>query len=183
MDQLQGLETPDRPTKHTERDMLDALARRYSQASQATNDRWVRAEHVRNGLGFFGYDERTYWKTGRCTGQVRTADFIAIDAWDSKQIIHGHEVKVSRSDWLHELADPSKAEAFKQFCHHWWLVVPDASIVRLGELPEGWGLLALRGDTLRAVRRAPMLDPKDMPQPIWISFARSASKTAWKVGR
>lgn len=182
MEQLDGLEAPDRPTKHTERDMLDALARRYSQDSQATNDRWVRAEHVRNGLGFYGYDEDGYQRFGRCTGQLRTADFIAIDGWDSKgQRIHGHEVKVSRSDWLHELADPSKAEAFKQFCHHWWLVVPDASIVRGDELPAGWGLLAFRGAALHAVRRAPLLEPKPMPKPIWISFARSASKTAWKA--
>lgn len=180
---LTGLEPAEPKTKYTERDMLNALARRYSQDSQTTNDRWVRAEHVRNGLGFYGYDPDGYQKFGRCTGPLRTADFIAIDGWDSKgQRVHGHEVKVSRSDWLHELADPSKAEAFKQFCDHWWLVVPDEKIVRPGELPPGWGLLAFRGPVLYAVKRAPKLEPKPIPKPIWISLMRSASKTAWKVG-
>lgn len=165
--------------KFTERDMLDALARRYSQISQGVNDRWVRAEHVRNGTGFYGYDSTT----GRCSGSLRTADFIAIDTWESKgHEIHGHEVKVSRSDWLHELADPSKAEAFKRYTHRWWLVVPDESIVRFGELPFGWGLLAFRGERLHAVHRAPLLAPEPIPGPIWISLMRASSKTAWKVG-
>lgn len=165
--------------KFTERNMLDALASRYTQISQGTNDRWVRAEHVRNGTGFYGWSDAT----GRCTGPLRTADFLAIDTWESKgQRIHGHEVKVSRSDWLHELADPSKAEAFKRYVHHWWLVVPDAKIVRPGELPEGWGVLALRGGRLHAVHRAPLLTPEPMPTPMWIGLMRAASKTAWKVG-
>lgn len=175
---LAGLEEPAPTVKFTERDMLDALALRYTQQSQGTNDRWVRAEHVRNGTGFYGYDEQ--W--GKCCGPLRTADFIAIDTWESKgHEIHGHEVKVSRSDWLHELADPSKSEAFKQYMHRWWLVVPDAKIVRPGELPTGWGLLALRGSRLHAVHRAPSLAPKPMPTPLWISLIRAASKTAWKV--
>jgi hypothetical protein len=176
--EIPGLEQPEPVVKYTERNMLDLLARRYSQPSQAANDRWVRADHVRNGVGFYGYDE----VTGRCNTSLRTADFIAIDTWESKGLeIHGHEVKVSRSDWLHELADPTKAEAFKRYCNRWWLVVPDESIVRKGELPAGWGLLALRGGLLYAVHRAPALDPLPMPKPIWISLMRSASKTAWKV--
>lgn len=180
MTEIPGLEIPEPAVKFTERDMLDALARRYTKVSQGTNDRWIRAEHVRNGVGFYGYNE----ETGKCNDWrgLRIADFIAIDTYESKGLeVHGHEVKVSRSDWLHELADPTKAEAFKQFCNRWWLVVPDASIVRPGELPEGWGLLAFRGDILHAVRRAPHLEPKPIPKPIWISLMRSASKTAWKV--
>ena len=175
--ELPGFATPP-VSKVTERDMLDALARRYTERSQGTNDRWVRAEHVRNGTGFYGYDEAS----GRCTTALRTADFIAIDTWESKgHQIHGCEVKISRSDWLHELADPSKAEAFKKYTHRWWLVVPDASIVRSGELPKGWGLLAFHGTHLYPVKRAPALDPLPMPMPLWISLARSSSKTAWKV--
>ncbi|MFI5426079.1 hypothetical protein [Aeromicrobium sp. UC242_57] len=32
--------------------------------------------------------------------------------WIKAPIFHGHEVKVSRSDWLTELRDPTKAETF-----------------------------------------------------------------------
>lgn len=178
--EIPGLEIAEPPVKYTEADMLKFLSWRYTQKSQGLNDRWIRAEHVRNGVGFYGYNE----KTGKCDDYrgLRIADFIAIDTHQSKGLeVHGHEVKVSRSDWLHELADPSKADAFKRYCNRWWLVVPDASIVRPGELPDGWGLLALRSGALHAFHRAPTLDPLPIPKPIWISLMRSASKTAWKV--
>jgi hypothetical protein len=52
----------------------------------------------------------------------------------------GHEVKASRSDWLTELANPGKADAWADQCHEWWLItVP--GVVRDGELPAGWGLM------------------------------------------
>lgn len=178
MQELSGLEVPEPKVKYTERDMLDLLAQRYTQVSQGINDRWVRGEHVRNGVGFYGYDE----ERGKCSTFLRTADFIAVDTWESKGLeVHGHEVKVSRSDWLHELADPDKAEAWKRYCNRWWLVVPDASIVRPGELPEGWGMYVIRGGKLHAKHRAPRLDPLPLPKPLWISLMRAASKTAWKV--
>lgn len=53
---IPGLEPSTPVQKFTERDMLDALARRHTQVSQGVNDRWVRAEHVRNGTG------KTEWK-------------------------------------------------------------------------------------------------------------------------
>lgn len=180
IDMIPELAPAEPKVKYTERDMLDLLARRYTQRSQGTNDRWVRAEHVRNGVGFHGYSEAT----GRCNDYLglRTADFIALDTYESKGLdVHGHEVKVSRSDWLHELADPTKADAWKRYCNRWWLVVPDASIVRAGELPTGWGLLTIRGGKLHAAHRAPLLEPLPMPKPLWISLMRAASKTAWKV--
>lgn len=57
----------------------------------------------------------------------------------SGQLLRGHEVKVSRADWLHELDQPEKAEFWSDACHEWWLVTPVAEIVALGELPPGWG--------------------------------------------
>lgn len=52
---------------------------------------------------------------------------------DRTPTLIGHEVKVSRADWLHELKQPEKAEAWKRFCHEWYLVVSDAAIVREGD--------------------------------------------------
>ncbi|ATN88681.1 hypothetical protein SEA_DEMSCULPINBOYZ_86 [Mycobacterium phage Demsculpinboyz] len=60
----------------------------------------------------------------------------------SGRILIGHELKVSRSDWLNELNKPGKADAWADQCHQWWLVVSDPSIVHEGELPEGWGLMS-----------------------------------------
>jgi hypothetical protein len=117
----------------TERDMLDMLHRRYGQQSYngaVSARRYICAEHVRARAGF----------------DCRTADFIAVDTWESSMrqgwlTVHGVEVKVSRSDWLRELKDPGKAAEGMRYASHRWLAVPHASIVRDGELPDGWGLL------------------------------------------
>lgn len=155
----------------TERDMLDLLLDRYTAIRRGTiSDRWVRAEHVKSSTGYADGD--------------RIADFVAGDkhggnAYGDKLALHGHEVKVSRSDWLSELKDPSKADAIKRYMHHWWLVVPDASIVKLGELPEDWGLLVPGPDgRLRARKSAPRLTPEPPPLGFIISLMSSASRTA-----
>jgi hypothetical protein len=159
--------------RHTERTMLDLLHRRYNARSQG-GDKFLRAEHVRNGTGFMGWNEPAQ----RCIGQLRTADFVAVNTWESQgHMIIGHEVKVSRSDWLHELADPEKAEAWKRYCDRWYLVVSDRTIVRPGELPAGWGLLAPAGDSLRTFVRAGVLERAPMPTPLWVSLGRAIHKT------
>ena len=170
------------PSHHyTERDMLDALHARYSQTSQGTSRRYVTAEHVRVACGFGGvsFEQGIYqaeWRT------MRTADFLAQDCREAQGIhLHGHEVKVSRSDWLTELADPSKADAIKRYCDFWWLVIPDRGIVR-DDLPDDWGLIALdRTGKLRVVRRAPKLDPEPHPPTFRASLMRAVAKTAQRL--
>lgn len=54
----------------------------------------------------------------------------------------GHELKISRADWLNELSKPGKADTWADECHEWWLVVSDPAIVHEGELPAGWGLMS-----------------------------------------
>jgi len=165
--------------KATERAMLDALHARYSQTSQGQLQRYVCAEHVRNGCGFGDWD---YLLNQR--RDLRTADFIAQDTWEAPGLLlHGHEVKVSRADWLRELAEPGKAEAIKRFCDRWWLVVPDARIVR-DDLPDGWGLLAFGvNGKLRIVKRAPRLTPEPMPATFRASLMRAVAKTAGRRRR
>lgn len=60
----------------------------------------------------------------------------------SGRILVGHELKVSRADWLNELNKPGKSDAWADECHEWWLVVNDPAIVHDGELPAGWGLMS-----------------------------------------
>lgn len=158
----------DAPSSITERDMLDALVRRYTQIRPGmASDRWVRAEHVQSRIGY----------AGGAGGLLRVADFLAMDTYPATAAIHGVEVKVSRADWLHELADPMKAEVFKRHCHFWWLAVPDASIVR-DDLPDGWGLLVLGKAGLRVRVAAPRLDPVPVPLALTMTIARAAAKTA-----
>lgn len=149
----------------TERDVLDCLRARYSQR-YGNGYRWAYAEHVKSETGF------------AIGGRLRIADAIAMDCWTSSGMeLHGHEVKVSRSDWLTELRDPDKAEAFRPCMNRWWLVVPDLAIVR-DDLPDGWGLmLATRGTTV-IKRRAPLGDPEPMPRGMLAGLLRATAKTA-----
>lgn len=152
--------------KWTERDMLDLLALKLASEAQGNGgNRWILAEHVRSKAGF---------------DAPRVADAIAIDTWPSKGLeLHGFEVKVSRSDWLTELRQPEKSEPFRRFCDRWWLVVPDRQIVRAGELPDGWGLMAMRGHGLARIRSAPLMADRDpVSRDLLACLMRSASLTA-----
>jgi hypothetical protein len=150
----------------TEREVLDLLLARYNtDRSGAVADRWVRAEHVQSSQSF-----------GR--EQIRIADFLAIDKWQSSHAIYGHEVKVSRADWLSELRDPSKAQAIMRFCTYWYLVVPTASIVKPGELPAGWGLMVQAGSRLRIRHKAPELTPEPLTLDFTASLVHAVQRTA-----
>lgn len=145
--------------------MVNMLAARYTRISMGAH-RYAYADHVGDKPGY----------------PQRICDFIAIDCYQNlgaeRNPIHGHEIKASRGDWLTELRNPDKAEAFKRYCDRWWLVVSDRRIVRDGELPEDWGLLVIAGDKLRTVKRAPKLTPEPMPRPLLASLMRAVAKTA-----
>lgn len=150
-------------TRVTERDVLAWLRRRYGTV-HGNGYRWVFATHVRNAAGF---------------DAARTADAVAMDLWPSKGLeIHGHEVKVSRSDWLTELRDPEKATAVGRYCDRWWLVVPDRAIVRDGELPRDWGLLVATPTSVRAAVRAPRRFAEPATRSFMASLLRATMKTA-----
>lgn len=167
---------PEAAPKVTERHMLDLLHERYSQISQGDSIRYACAEHVASHSG--------WTNAAGQYGNPRRADFIAQDCWTQQGLLlHGHEVKVSRSDWLTELADPSKADAIKRYCDRWWLVAADKAIVR-DDLPDGWGLLAPGSDgRLRVFKRAPELTPDPIPATFRAALLRAVAKTNHRRGR
>ncbi len=65
----------------------------------------------------------------------------------SGRLLIGHEVKVSRSDWLAELKKVGKADFWHDNCHQWY-VVAHSGVLSEDELPEGWGLMFLQGSRL-----------------------------------
>lgn len=160
------------PAKLTERDMLDRLNRRYGKWN-GNGIRYTRAEHVKVTAG---HEAR------------RICDYMAFDLWtgygvDRGPKLHGHEVKVSRSDWLTELREPEKAEAFAQYCDYWWLVVADKAIVKPGELPDGWGLMVASGVSVRVVTPAVKREPVPMPRSLQATLTRAVTKTAVRLDR
>ncbi len=99
----------------------------------------------------------------------RRVDALAVCVYPSRGFLRlGFEIKVDRRDWLKELQDPAKAEAAFAQVHAFWVVsAPD--VVRIEELPPGWGLLEgrRRGEqvVLRCLRPAasrPELEVKDL---------------------
>ena len=161
-------EVPEAEAKRTEADVIAALERRYN-VTVGNGRRYATAYGVRSHAGF---DAR------------RTADFVVMDLWPSGGLrLHGHEVKVSRSDWLRELKDPSKAAEFIPYMNCWWLAVSDKRIVRPGELPDDWGLLALRGEHMTVVKPAPKRDAKPLPASRLAALLRAVAQTAEYRGR
>jgi hypothetical protein len=150
-------------TAMTEADLTALLVQRYS--FQAGNgQRYVTAAQVRSHAGF---------------DAKRTADFIAMDLWPSQGLpFHGHEIKVSRADWLRELKDPAKADEFTPYMNFWWVAVPDAAIVRPGELTDGWGLLAVRDGRLAVARKAARRDALPMPPSRLAALLRAVAEHA-----
>jgi hypothetical protein len=96
--------------------------------------------------------------------QERRCDAVAIGMWQSTgRLIHGFEVKVSRSDWLREVKDVTKADHFIAQCDRWWLVAGDASIAKSEEIPDAWGWMTATKTGLRIQRPAKQL-PQDEHQ-------------------
>jgi hypothetical protein len=155
--------------------VIDMLTRRYTSIDTrrpSKTHRYALASHVPSS------------PTANWGGRI--CDFIAIDCQknmgpvEDRNPIHGFEIKASRADWLTELRAPDKAEAFKPYMDHWWLVVTDPRIVRDGELPEDWGLLVVVGDRLRQIKAAPKLRSQPMPKPMVAALGRAIAKTARK---
>lgn len=80
----------------------------------------------------------------------------------------GHELKVTRSDVLAELADPTKSDPWARYCGRWWLVVSEPELVEGLDIPEAWGIMAppsgRRTRSMTILREAPKLEPMD-PSP------------------
>lgn len=106
------------------------------------------------------------------TSRRRYADAVAMSIWPSRgYAIHGHEIKVSRSDFIAEMRDPTKADEVGRYCDFWWLVTP-AKLVAVEELPETWGLLEVTGAGLRVKKQAPKREPADMTRGFMAAMIR-----------
>lgn len=107
-------------------------------------------------------------------GATNIADIMILGAWHSSgNLLEGFEVKVSRADWMNEVKNPTKCLPSKQYCHKWWLVIADASMVKEGELPDDWGMMAVENGALKIIKKAPMLEPV----PLAMDFVASLLRT------
>lgn len=91
--------------------------------------------------GVEGGDGEVLLPEVQAPGSNRRCDLLRIGLWPSRGYgIDVHELKVSRSDWLRELAEPAKADAWWEHCSRFWIVAPP-KMIRPEEMPPGWGLM------------------------------------------
>ena len=120
----------------TEADMLAMLRKRHAKSGNGGSGEWAFLTHVRNHAGHAGTE------AGKSS---RVFDAVALHLYRSSGLaMHIFEVKVSRSDWLRELADPTKAKAATDVADYFWIAAP-AGIVKRDELRPGWGLIEATG--------------------------------------
>lgn len=124
------------------------LFERYQKRSHGRQAEWVLIQEAPSSSGFSN----------------RYCDLVAIGVWAStKNEIIGHEVKASRSDWVKELQQPEKSEAFLPYCNRWYIVAAPG-IVKLEELRADWGLMepAKGGKSLKIRKQAAKRDAKPL---------------------
>jgi len=109
----------------------------------------------------------------------RSADAIAVGLWPSRGCeVEGFEIKTARSDWLRELKEPKKAEAFVKYCDRWWLAIGDLAVAKLEEIPPTWGLMVATNKRLKIVKPAPALTPQPMDRFFLAAMLKRATDTA-----
>jgi hypothetical protein len=105
-----------------------------------------------------GQEWAIMWEVAPATGAVaraRYADAVMMSLWPSRGLeLHGVEIKVSRSDWKREAADPTKAERIGAYCDRWWVHVAPGVIHDLSEVPPAWGARVFDGKVWKTLREA-----------------------------
>lgn len=97
-------------------------------------------------IGECGLNQQTTVQQRRCD-----AVYVGFTSTSGRLLI-GHELKVSKADWMHELDQPGKADIWADNCHEWYVVAPTEAIVPPETLPHGWGLLVIDPRTKTRLR-------------------------------
>jgi hypothetical protein len=164
MSEQLAIEAPEPSTRGRSAADLTADLRLRLRARYGEARRYAVLEEVANGTG---------------SRASRICDLLTINLWPSDGLEwQGHEIKASRGDWLREIKDPDKADAFAAYCDRWWIVAADRSMVQTGELREGWGLLVPSGDGLRVVIGAAKREPKEVSRSLIAAILRRSLESS-----
>ncbi len=107
----------------------------------------------------------------------RHLDAVVMSLWPSRGLeLTGCEIKVTRSDWKKELADPAKASSHIRYLDRFYLVAANDKIVHPGELPATWGLMIANGKGLKCVTEAPRLEPEPISRSMLAALLRRAQE-------
>lgn len=91
----------------------------------------------------------------------RWLDAVVVSLWPSRGLwLHGYEIKCSRGDWLRELKQGEKADAFHKHLD-FFSILTVGPVIEAGELPESWGHVEANfvKKKLVVVKDAPRISP------------------------
>lgn len=130
------------------------------QAQRHAGEEWAFFRELANGTGI---------QAGRWI------DGYALHLWPSKKFRSvAYEVKVSRTDFMRELEDPTKRGAAEKVAGECWFLTP-AGLVRPDEVPENWGLVVAAEDG--QLRTLKMPRQGETPMPSMVFFAAVARRS------
>lgn len=111
-------------------------------------------------------------------------DLFMVRAWSGKpkgHERHSIEVKVSRSDFLAEVARPWKRAPWEAVSHRFYFAAP-AGLIDPSEVPDGCGLLEAHPYGCIQIVRAPKTaDPDPVPETAFVEAFRRASRAEARV--
>lgn len=137
----------------TSDDIVAGMRKRYCAPE------WALFFNVANGTGVRGY---------------RYADALGMSLFPSRGLeLHGFEIKVSKSDWKREAADPLKAETIAAYCDRWFVVTPPG-LLDNENIPPNWGWLAYDGRAFYTKQKAEKTEAKQIDRPFLAALLRRA---------
>ncbi len=99
----------------------------------------LRAHYIRPGTDA---DGAVFLTEVTAPNSSRRIDAVHIGLWSSRGYgVDAHELKTSRADFMRELDNPAKAQAWWSHCNRFWIVAPDTTVAPVDLLPDGWGLM------------------------------------------
>lgn len=120
------------------------------------------------------------WEVGEGTGSNsgRYADAVIMSLWPSRGLeLHRIEIKVSRSDWKREAADPEKAEAVAKYCDRWYVHTPKGLIADISEVPPAWGIREFDGRQWTTLKEASTTEAAPITRKFLAAMLRRADGT------
>lgn len=138
-------------------DIKSYLAKAYPQPEYAT---------------FFEVADGTGYSGGR-----RYADAIVMSLWPSRGLtLDGYEIKVSRTDWMKERADPTKAERIAAYCDTWTLITGPNVVKEDVEIPPAWGWLEFDGTRAQQRKHAQKTEAAPIDRSFLAALLRRADQ-------
>jgi hypothetical protein len=152
-------------------EVLNALRKRHDYDAR----QWVFFEEFRVGTG----GRKTWSRTGYdIDNPEQRLDAYAMNMYESQKFhTIAYEIKVSRSDFLHEIRNPLKRAQGLKLSNYFYFVTPKG-LVKPEEIPPETGLIEVNDDlTSRVKVKAPY---RETEPPTWKFVAALARRVVQK---